>query len=113
MPVVQEDDVISGLIWVRCPKCEEVKPIETNGHKTQQKSKAAKEAGEPGQGGKRKVIRHYRAGEIFSAGEWIYHPEWDDTGQVKEKFRSKGGREVIVVCFEKMGEKKLVTCYAG
>ena len=110
MPVVQEDEGHPGLVWVRCPLCREIKPLEA-----QEEAPAPK----PGPGKAparettpRRVVRHYRAGERFSPGEWIYHSEWDDTGQVIEKCHSRGGHEVIVVAFEKIGTKRLVSNFA-
>lgn len=122
MPVVQEDSGQSGLIWVQCPECKEIKPIEVGRAKDagNKESRArdpkekteSKKAGPGRTGPARKVVRHYRAGESFCQGEWIYHPEWDDTGEVIEKCQSKGGHEVIVVSFEKLGKKRLVSNFA-
>jgi len=115
--VVQEDATHPGLIWVQCPDCQEIKPIE---------SRAASEACPPEPSDEKpgpppgphpthhetdfkRVVRHYRRGERFVAGEWIFHPEWNDKGQVIEKCRSTGGREVIVVSFRKIGVKRLVS----
>ncbi len=140
MPVVQEDEKHPGLVWVRCPVCREIKPVEISGSawcETSEGSegpadpaeagRAGAEAGraraeagragaEAGRGGAeaeaRRTVRHYRAGERFSPGEWIYHPGWDDTGQIVEKLSSTGGREIIVVSFLKIGRKRLVSNFA-
>lgn len=115
MPVVQEDEKHPGLIWVRCPVCREIKPVEIG----QASVKAVKLMDEPEAGDRAKdqesrhAVRHYRAGERFVTGEWIYHPGWDDTGQVVEKVSSTGGREIIVVAFEKSGKKRLVCNFAS
>ncbi len=100
--MVQEDQEHPGLLWVQCPECREIKPIE-----------AAGTSGTDKDGGRlQRVVRHYRAGERFSTGEWLYHPEWKDTGQVVEKCLSTGGHEIIVVSFNKLGTKRLVSNYA-
>lgn len=106
MAVVQEEETNARLIWVRCPACQEIKPIETA---TAEKIPALASAAEAGA---RRIVRHYRAGERFLPGEWIYHPEWNDTGQVVEKVRSTGGRDIIVVSFERLGTKRLVSNFA-
>ena len=107
MPVVQEEDSGAHLLWVRCPSCQEIKPIEVSA------DKAGSHAGEKsGETIARRIVRHYRAGERFLPGEWIYHPEWDDTGQVIEKIRSTGGRDIIVVSFQRIGTKRLICNFA-
>jgi len=116
MPVVQEDESHPGLVWVRCPVCHEIKPVEAQVSRKEESSVTDKGSGraadESGGVQSRRVIRHYRSGERFSPGEWIYHSHWDDTGQIIEKSRSRGGKEVIVVAFKKMGTKRLVSNYA-
>ncbi len=112
MPVVQEDECHPNLIWVQCPECREIKPIETGNTPVKtDNSKQDKKAPicDETDNGSKKVVRHYRAGERFIAGEWIYHQEWDDTGQIVEKNISTGGHEVIVVSFKKVGTKRLVS----
>ncbi len=115
MPVVQEDDGKSKLIWVQCPQCKEIKPIEI-GSRSPEDAADPSEAGGPAEDGghqpettPRKVVRHYRLGERFVRGEWIYHAGWDDTGQIVDKSVSKGGKDVIVVSFQRVGTKRLVT----
>ena len=107
MPVVQEEESGARLLWVRCPCCQEIKPIEVPPDKIESPTgeRVVKNS-------VRKIVRHYRAGERFLPGEWIYHQEWDDTGQVVEKLRSTGGREVIVVSFQRLGTKRLVSNFA-
>ncbi|HUT54153.1 MAG TPA: hypothetical protein VM658_12255 [bacterium] len=120
MPVVQEDEKHPGLIWVRCPVCREIKPVEISSSAWCETADVgdgpAPPSGEPARGAAehepRRTVRHYRAGERFQPGEWIYHPAWDDTGQVVEKLSSTGGREIIVVSFVKSGRKRLVNNFA-
>jgi hypothetical protein len=110
MPVVQEEEANSRLIWVRCPSCLEIKPI---GGSPETADAPGEVGGKKSDAAVRRVVRHYRAGERFLPGEWIYHPEWNDTGQVIEKCRSKGGRDVIVVSFQRLGTKRLVSNFAS
>jgi len=129
MPVVQEDADHPGLIWVRCPQCKETKPLELGAEgeaRLEEGAEAAAVRGLTGAVGAsalsaagpaepasaRRVVRYYRQGERFSPGDWIYHEEWDDTGRVVDKRRSRGGREVIEVSFERMGTKRLVSNFA-
>jgi adenine-specific DNA methylase len=112
MPVVQEEECHPTLIWVECPECGEKKPIKigNTSPETKKSNKNKKQtACRDTDNGEKKVVRHYRAGERFIAGEWIYHQEWDDTGQILEKNTSTGGHEIIVVSFEKVGTKRLVS----
>ena len=112
MPVVQEEEGHPGLIWVQCPGCHEIKPLEAAGAR-QAETAAGTAEGRPGRETEpRRVVRHYRSGERFSPGEWIYHPGWDDTGQVMEKRHSGGGHEIIVVSFQKMGTRCLINNFA-
>lgn len=116
MPVVQEEESHPGLIWIRCPVCNEIKPIEAGPEdiKTESKKKTSRaKAKDDKTESQKRVVRHYRSGERFARGEWIYHPEWKDTGQVVEKCQSKGGHDVIVVDFEKIGKKRLVSRFTG
>jgi hypothetical protein len=114
MPVIQEDAGQAGLIWAQCPVCKEIKPLDVtrtgkSGHPFPDPSLSSDPDPNPGP---RRVVRHYRVGERFALGEWIYHPEWDDTGEIIEAHRSRGGREIIVVAFEKCGTKRLVANFA-
>ena len=121
MPVVQEDSGHAGLIWVQCPECKEIKPLDAKVRESGTKSRSAVAAAgaerservsPPLPAAARRVVRHYRAGERFACGEWIYHPGWDDTGEVIETMRSRGGHEIIVVAFQKCGTRRLVNNFA-
>lgn len=114
MLVVQEDEKHSNLIWVQCPTCKEIKPLEIGpGRALKKTAHPTGEAGDERVADPRRLVRHYRAGERFATGEWIYHAEFKDTGQVLEVLRSSGGKDVIVVAFEKRGTTRLVSNFAG
>jgi len=122
MPVVQESGEDPGFLWVQCPKCHEIKPLEshlqgarelgaiplapeTAGRKTLRPARPSGTA-EPADG--RGAVRTYAPGEDYEPGDRIYHQGWNDTGQVVGKKESGGGRRIILVEFEKMGKRKLV-----
>ncbi len=106
MPVVQEGGPKSDMVWVECPECHEIKPLETpQGQdmpaKDQAGHKAADESGGP-------AGRSYPGDTEFEVGDSVYHKAWDDTGEVLEKKYSSGGHLMIIVEFTKQGKKKLI-----
>lgn len=125
MPIVQEDGEEPGFLWVQCPNCHEIKPLETHlGEAVGAGSgPGAKDSGRtpfrrtlkshhPGEGPPAtragETVRTYSPGEEYKPGDLIYHRQWNDTGTVVDKKESGGGRRMIVVEFEKMGKRKLV-----
>ena len=112
MPVVQEDKNHAGLIWIKCPECNEIKPVEVGPESLKNFEDQPETTGKEKESGPKRTVRHYRSGESFNLGEWIYHPGWDDTGQIKEKLCSTGGREIIIVDFNKSGKRKLISNFA-
>jgi len=125
MPVVQEDGEEPGFLWVQCPKCHEIKPLEPRleGELEGELIPAAKEMARPASrmtlrpvrpgepapvGAGSEAIRTYVPGEEYEPGDLIYHQGWNDTGKVVGKKESGGGRRMILVEFEKMGKRKLV-----
>ena len=123
MPIVQEDGEEPGFLWVQCPNCREIKPLDARAGKEFAEGVTLPEK-EPGRGprslpphrpveagprsGDSGPVRTYQPGEDFEPGEIIYHPQWKDTGKVLSKKESGGGRRIMVVEFEKMGQRKLV-----
>jgi hypothetical protein len=122
MPIVQEDGEEPGFLWVQCPSCHEIKPLDTRQGRTfteetgpRDQAPARAPARKPlrpadpmPRSGDPKQVRTYRPGEDFEPGDLIYHQQWNDTGKVVSKKESGGGRRIIVVEFEKMGQRKLV-----
>jgi len=121
MPIVQEDGEEPGFLWVQCPNCHEIKPLETRagadlaegaapaGEEAGRRSLLPRRGVEAGaRSGESAGVRTYRPGEAFEPGDILYHPQWKDTGKVVSKKDSGGGRRIIVVEFEKMGQRKLV-----
>jgi hypothetical protein len=84
--------------WYMCQKCKHVALFslsDLNLNQTQDENSHAN-------------YRIYSATETYEIGELIYHEEWQDYGRVKKKEVSSSGYSVIVVEFEKLGQKKLV-----
>jgi hypothetical protein len=107
MPIVQEDGAEPGFLWVQCPNCREIKPLETRpGEGFAEGSGPLGREPAPGSGDLQ--VRTYQPGEEYEPGDLIYHPQWNDTGKVVSKKESGGGRRIMVVEFEKMGQRKLV-----
>lgn len=58
------------------------------------------------------TIQEYHPSATYAIGQEVYHPIWDDTGQVIRKEVTSGGQHMIVVAFARLGQKKLVESYA-
>ena len=57
-------------------------------------------------------VREYRASDTHRVGQVIYHPVFEDTGKVKKKMKTPTGQmKKIVVQFQRIGEKELLTEY--
>lgn len=150
MTIIQRDESNPHLVWVKCPKCEEVKPIdfidtaeelgEGEGEQVEGEEHILDEEWgedeelffEPAEEPERKVVkkadkkkeeallrekdykinkeeaREYKLTEEFKVGETIFHPLWKDYGVILERKRSGGGKEMVIVDFEKQGLKKLI-----
>jgi hypothetical protein len=44
----------------------------------------------------------------FAVGQALYHKVWDDRGEVVKKEVTSGGQHMIVVSFDRLGERRLV-----
>ena len=122
MPIVQEDGEAPGFLWVQCPVCHEIKPLETRRREslgngldrefpdTDPPPRPASRPGDaPAPAPTASSARPYVPGENYALGDLIYHRQWNDTGRVVSLKESGGGRRMMVVEFEKMGPRKLVT----
>ncbi len=91
-------------LWVRCTKC----------HNTMLVNLTAMLDDKP------KAHQNLTASEctlytpqrIYAIGEAVYHKDWDDVGSVVSKEVTAGGRNAIVVHFDKLGERKLLENFA-
>ncbi len=110
MSVVQEEDGNPDLVWVECPKCHEVKPLNLLPRSGSGKKGYAKAAAldQDSSENPESPMRIYPGGDAYELGDRVYHSAWDDTGEVIEKKFSKGGWPMIVVEFKKNGKKKLI-----
>jgi len=50
----------------------------------------------------------YQSSGYYKVGQWIYHPVFKDKGKVIKIFPAPGDLSIIIVKFEKVGEKKLI-----
>ncbi len=118
MLIVQEANPESEMIWVKCPKCNEIKPLqladvqeltEPGPQDSAQGNGAELLEGQSGDrpGGK-DAFELYNPESDYEPGQTIYHKLWDDLGEVVEKQASGSGRRYIVVEFKKQGRRKLL-----
>ncbi len=82
--------------WYMCQKCKHVVLLSIDDLNVQRNENS------------KENCRVYSAEETYEIGEIIYHAEWQDYGKVKKKEVSSSGYNIIVVEFEKLGQKKLV-----
>ncbi|MBF0408591.1 MAG: hypothetical protein HQM10_14675 [Candidatus Riflebacteria bacterium] len=65
----------------------------------------------PAEGLKRKALpgekRDYSSSETYQEGETVFHPIWDDTGEVLEIGTTEDGIKKMKVQFAKVGIKLL------
>ena len=60
----------------------------------------------------REDIREYRASDKHRVGQKIYHPIFEDVGEIIKREKSPSGNmKKIIVRFEHVGEKILLTEY--
>ncbi len=90
-------DVVKS--WYRCTKCKHSALLKLSLTNQSPKVNAIIE---------RKDCTEYSKDKIFTVGEPIYYPEWDDVGKVIRKDKMSNGTNSIVVAFEKLGERKLL-----
>lgn len=51
---------------------------------------------------------NYDPAQNFMLGQLLYHPLWDDCGEVVKKLTTKEGKTTIVVAFSRLGERTLI-----
>lgn len=82
----------------------------TETEKSNAKAKA-KPADEEAAAGKKSEdeAKEYQLSGTYEIGDLVYHKLWNDKGKVTEKSVTEDGYKYIVVEFEKIGTKKLIT----
>jgi hypothetical protein len=50
----------------------------------------------------------YDPRQNFMVGQQLYHPVWDDRGEVLRKVATSEGKNTIVVAFSRLGERTLI-----
>lgn len=88
-------------VWYRCSRCHH------NVLFDESEINSLKEPSEVKALSKEQCIE-YSPEKSFNIGELIYHNDWDDVGQVRDKQTMSDGRSAIIVAFQKLGERKLV-----
>jgi len=98
----QRDGFDGKIVWLKCQACSDMLFIKKedfehllNGHEY------------------RKVDAEedyidYEPHKSFQIGQRVYHPIWDDKGEVLKKEVTGSGRNSIIVAFNRLGEKTLI-----
>jgi hypothetical protein len=87
------------IIWLRCTVCGKMTLVSSS--EWEQLIQVPAPLGDPS-------VKEYHPTGTFAIGQTVYHPKWDDTGQVIGKEVTSGGQHMIVVAFARLGEKKLI-----
>lgn len=58
-------------------------------------------------------IRDYSPGKTYWRGQRIRHKKFNDIGEVIKKEKTEGNHQVIVVKFDRIGQKRLVQAASG
>ncbi|MDZ7271526.1 MAG: hypothetical protein ONB17_07910 [candidate division KSB1 bacterium] len=87
------------IIWLRCTVCGKRTLVNRQEWEDLLAGRERKD---------RPTLQEYHPSATFAIGQELYHPVWDDTGQVIRKEVTSGGQHMIVVAFARLGEKKLV-----
>ncbi|RMF61859.1 MAG: hypothetical protein D6743_12960 [Calditrichaeota bacterium] len=50
----------------------------------------------------------YSPNDTYSVGQLLYHPVWDDRGEVVKKEVTSSGHHSIIVAFHRLGQRTLI-----
>ncbi len=90
------------IIWLRCTGCNKTTFLKTVEY---QQLVAARKAPRVVTNGE---CVKYDPTQNFMIGQQLYHPIWDDRGEVLRKLTTSEGESTIVVSFSRLGERTLV-----
>ena len=90
------------IIWLRCSGCNKTGFLRFADY--QQLVAAAKAPRMVADG----ECVQYDPGKNFMIGQLLYHPVWDDRGEVVRKLTTSEGVTTIVVAFSRLGERTLI-----
>ena len=108
MKVIDRDDS-TGVIWLKCFSCKNTysflleklfQPDQVESEQNEIKN-AKVSSNNPN------TIK-YSPSKIYSLGQILYHPIFDDVGKVVKKSKTTSGTAIILVKFERLGKKELV-----
>ncbi|MCR4439551.1 MAG: hypothetical protein QHJ34_13490 [bacterium] len=87
------------IIWLRCTACGKMTLV--NAREWEELIAGRQPEGQSS-------VTEYDPTATFAIGQSVYHPKWDDTGEVIRKEVTSGGQHMIVVAFSRLGEKRLI-----
>lgn len=101
------DGMDGQIIWLRCSGCNRTKSIKTMEYQQMVAASKAPRVVADGECVK------YDPSQKFMVGQVLYHPLWDDSGEVIRKLKTKEGKTTIVVAFTRLGERRLIEATQG
>lgn len=90
------------IIWLRCSGCNKTSFMRMADY---QKAVVARQAPRVVADGE---YVKYDPSKNFMVGQHLYHPVWDDSGEVLRKLTTSEGKNTIVVAFSRLGERTLI-----
>jgi len=95
------------ITWMRCAGCSRLTLFRSD------RLKQLRQSAEP----RVRVVDaediEYDPRKSFAIGQYLYHPVWDDRGEVVRKEVTASGRMTIIVFFQRLGERRLVENLRG
>ena len=90
------------IVWLRCTGCNRTTFLKMADY---QQIIAARKAPRVVADGE---CVQYNPSRNFMVGQQLYHPIWDDRGEVLRKLTTSEGKNTIVVAFSRLGERTLI-----
>jgi hypothetical protein len=90
------------IIWLRCAGCNKATFLKMADYQQLVAARKAPRVIADGECVK------YDPNQNFMIGQRLYHPIWDDRGEVLRKLTTSEGESTIVVSFNRLGERTLV-----
>jgi len=90
------------IIWLRCAGCNRTTFLKMTEY---QQLVSALKAPRVVVDGERV---NYDPAQNFMVGQLLYHPLWDDCGEVVKKLTTNEGQTTIIVVFSRLGERTLI-----
>lgn len=90
------------IIWLRCAGCNKTTFMRMGDYQQVVAARKAPRVVADGECVK------YDPSKNFMVGQHLYHPIWDDRGEVVRKLTTNEGKNTIVVAFSRLGERTLI-----